>query len=44
MTNLVTNDNMKIDRSRVKQVDEYKVYLGDQIRITKDNQTCELYR
>lgn len=43
MTNLVPNSNLLIEGKDIQQVTSYK-YLGHEIRIGRDNQTCELER
>lgn len=43
MTNLVPNNTMESNGNKVEQVHKYK-YLGHEIRIGKDNQTCEIRR
>lgn len=43
MTNLVLGDGVYIDDIQVEETTSYK-YLGHEIRINRDNQTCELLR
>lgn len=43
MTNLVLSDNVSVGGTKIEQVMSYK-YLGHEIRIGRDNQTCETYR
>ncbi|CAG9839982.1 unnamed protein product [Diabrotica balteata] len=43
MTNLVPNELIEIEKSPIELVEKY-VYLGHEIRLTRDNQTCELLR
>ncbi|XP_056630687.1 uncharacterized protein LOC130441151 [Diorhabda sublineata] len=43
ITNLVTNDNIIIDGGEIAQVYDYK-YRRYEVRIGRDNQTCEIKR
>lgn len=43
MTNLVPSEHLFIDGKHIEQVNSYK-YLGHEIRIGRDNQTCEINR
>lgn len=43
MTNLVPSELIKVDGSRIELVEKY-IYLGHEVRISRDNQTCELTR
>lgn len=43
MTNMVPSENIVVDDCEVKLVDKY-TYLGHEIRISRDNQTCEMKR
>lgn len=43
MTNLVLGEGVYIDGIQVEETTSYK-YLGHEIRINRDNQTCELLR
>lgn len=43
MTNLVPSENITIGSKSIEQATAYK-YLGHEIRIGRDNQTCELLR
>lgn len=43
MTNLVMSERIKIENTQIEEVDKY-VYLGHEMRISRDNQTCELHR
>lgn len=43
MTNLVPSGNILVDDKVIEMVDKY-TYLGHEIRISRDNQTCELSR
>lgn len=43
MTNLVPSGNITIGDEEVELADKY-IYLGHEIRISRDNQTCELRR
>lgn len=43
MTNLVPSENMTVDGCEVELVEKY-IYLGHEVRIARDNQTCELKR
>lgn len=43
MTNLVPSGNIAIGDGEVELVDKY-TYLGHEVRISRDNQTCELRR
>lgn len=43
MTNMLSNNNLRTDTSKIGQVDEYK-YLGHEIKISQDNLTCGIYR
>lgn len=43
MTNLVPSCGLKISDHEIELVDKY-IYLGHEVRITRDNQTCELKR
>ena len=43
MTNLVVSDKIQIEGYNIDQVTTYK-YLGHEIRLGRDNQTCEIYR
>ncbi|KAH1028359.1 hypothetical protein HUJ05_001719 [Dendroctonus ponderosae] len=41
MTNLVANENLTVNNLNIEQVYSYK-YLGHEIRLGRDNQTCEI--
>lgn len=43
MTNLVPSCGLKIDGAEIQLVNRY-VYLGHEVSISRDNQTCELKR
>lgn len=43
MTNLVMSENIKLEGYNIEQVTSYK-YLGHELRIGRDNQTCEISR
>lgn len=43
MTDLVPSEPITIENEKIEIVDKY-IYLGHEIRINKDNQTCELSR
>jgi len=43
MTNLVPSEQIEMDRSTIELVEKY-IYLGQEVRISRDNQTCELSR
>lgn len=43
MTNLVPSSNLLVEGKDIQQVTSYK-YLGHEIKIGRDNQTCEMER
>lgn len=43
MTNIVPSDQIQINNNEIELVDKC-AYLGHEIRITRDNQACELNR
>lgn len=43
MTNMVPSEHIQIHNNRIELVHKY-VYLGHEIKISRDNQTCELAR
>lgn len=43
LANLIASNNLRIDGEEIEQVHEYN-YLGREIRIGSDNQTCEIFR
>lgn len=43
MTNLVASENITVNNTNIEQVYSYK-YLGHEIRLGRDNQTCEIGR
>ncbi|CAG9830961.1 unnamed protein product [Diabrotica balteata] len=43
MTNLVPSGPLKLENWNIETVDKY-IYLGHEIQISRDNQTCELSR
>ncbi|KAL3283461.1 hypothetical protein HHI36_006605 [Cryptolaemus montrouzieri] len=43
MTNLITSENIQIGDAEIEEVHAYK-YLGHEIKISRDNQTCEIFR
>lgn len=42
-TNLVASENLTVNNLNIEQVYSYK-YLGHEIRLGRDNQTCEIGR
>lgn len=43
MTNLVFSEPLKLQNTEIEAVEKY-IYLGHKVRISRDNQTCELSR
>lgn len=43
LTNVVTAGNMHCDGDELKEVRHYK-YLGQDLRVGRDNQKCEIFR